>query len=255
MYNKQYLIYDLDDLEILTEIADYYCALKIVSRTLDGPIFSVFLFARDIVEDPVRGLVLAHKLRNALLYRECLILSQGPWYKPAFWSLICPEIPDPSSPVRYDVLFKRALNLNHNIYALIGKATEAIYKAMRRWKVESPEKHKERFEFMQRAQENATTSIDASVSVTGSETDTSNAPQYFRQLHDYTELMAQPHSKAFRRFVCCYVTACCSTKTSMQEPASLEIISLPVGPRATMCLGTRTKRIGSTLALVRRKDY
>lgn len=71
----------------LTELADYYCCLPILSRTLD----SAILANKDkdewydsILEDPCTTLTLAQKLRNAALFRDAMVFAVGNWETPAY---------------------------------------------------------------------------------------------------------------------------------------------------------------------------
>ncbi|TVY39024.1 hypothetical protein LSUB1_G004581 [Lachnellula subtilissima] len=70
----------LDELERLTAMADYYGALRVVSRAVD-----VGLLANSNLGPELKlGLIEATKLRNKALFQDSLILCLGPWSKPSF---------------------------------------------------------------------------------------------------------------------------------------------------------------------------
>ncbi|TGO48390.1 hypothetical protein BOTNAR_0478g00080 [Botryotinia narcissicola] len=87
---KKYRIETADELKRLTCLADYYCALPVVSGTLTGALFrsSMFQFSAprydaavecECHDESVSLLLLARKLRHGLLFRECLIHTVGRW--------------------------------------------------------------------------------------------------------------------------------------------------------------------------------
>jgi len=82
-YNQPYNIAS-HDLLALTELADYYCALPAVSRSLDGVFFRDADFMDTLLVEMSKSLLAvllqaAVKLRHPQLYRDCLVLSIGPW--------------------------------------------------------------------------------------------------------------------------------------------------------------------------------
>ncbi|KUJ24422.1 uncharacterized protein LY89DRAFT_634525 [Mollisia scopiformis] len=62
MYGRPYLLEEVEDLLRLTDIADYYCALLVVSRTVEAALMPA-----------------AYHLRNATLFRECLAFILSQW--------------------------------------------------------------------------------------------------------------------------------------------------------------------------------
>ncbi|KAF4624120.1 hypothetical protein G7Y89_g14052 [Cudoniella acicularis] len=84
MYNQPYTI-TVKRLLRLTDLADYYSAFPIVSRTLDGAfIRSDSFYDFELMENKLALLPAAVKLRNKLLYKTCLTLCTGPWKVPDF---------------------------------------------------------------------------------------------------------------------------------------------------------------------------
>ncbi|CAG8979883.1 hypothetical protein HYALB_00002657 [Hymenoscyphus albidus] len=83
MYLRPYTIDSASDVIGLTRVADFYCALPIVSATLNGPLMSSEYVAkgniknRDTTEHvhfkAPELLLAAHKLRHGILFRECLV--------------------------------------------------------------------------------------------------------------------------------------------------------------------------------------
>ncbi|KAF7947697.1 hypothetical protein EAE96_008777 [Botrytis aclada] len=86
IHSKNYKIETADELKRLTRLADYYCALPVVSATLTGALFKSGIF--EVSPEPrhcecnvdcVALLFLARKLRHRLFFRECLIHTVGRW--------------------------------------------------------------------------------------------------------------------------------------------------------------------------------
>jgi hypothetical protein len=84
MYNMPYDIGSADELLQLTAIADYYCALRIVSRTLHpGHRFLWTQKNPPIIFPPIGSgqlqdlLSAAVKLRHKALFQDCLIIGAG----------------------------------------------------------------------------------------------------------------------------------------------------------------------------------
>jgi hypothetical protein len=63
----------------MTALADYYCALPILSRTLDGALLRSGNLANTIRFNCQKVLTVAAKLRNAVLFRESLVWVAGCW--------------------------------------------------------------------------------------------------------------------------------------------------------------------------------
>lgn len=86
MYNLSYTTNNSCELRHITEQADCYCALPIVSNTLSGVILNSPQFcSRDHFETYCSQIYpIAAKLRHALLFRESLIWLVGSYPKPEF---------------------------------------------------------------------------------------------------------------------------------------------------------------------------
>lgn len=77
MYLKPYLIEDYHTLKMVTNLAEYYCALPILSRTLDAVFLRSPGLVDEINDNTCKIFQLATKLRNELLFRESLIWLVG----------------------------------------------------------------------------------------------------------------------------------------------------------------------------------
>ncbi|KAE8450679.1 hypothetical protein EG329_006024 [Mollisiaceae sp. DMI_Dod_QoI] len=78
MYTKPYEILEAREVIELTEMADYYCALPIVSATIGFPI-SIAGGKIDIQYYCVNMIMPAFKLRHRHLFRECVVYLAGNW--------------------------------------------------------------------------------------------------------------------------------------------------------------------------------
>jgi len=67
-----------------TKLADYYCALPMLSVALNAAFCESAHFRCEILEYPVELLNASVKLRNKVLYKECMILLMGPWHSPRY---------------------------------------------------------------------------------------------------------------------------------------------------------------------------
>lgn len=84
MYNKPVSISTPKELSRVTEMADYYFALRVLSSALDGILLRSAPMIGLLKSNVELVLETAHKLRSPLLFRECLILSVGPWTSPTY---------------------------------------------------------------------------------------------------------------------------------------------------------------------------
>ncbi|KAL2063645.1 hypothetical protein VTL71DRAFT_5450 [Oculimacula yallundae] len=84
IHAKPYSILNFERLRLVTELADYYLALSIVSRTLDAALYRSQDFVAELKDFPCEVITAASKLRNELLFRECLPFLTGPWHQPAY---------------------------------------------------------------------------------------------------------------------------------------------------------------------------
>ncbi|TGO37559.1 hypothetical protein BHYA_0094g00220 [Botrytis hyacinthi] len=91
MYSRPYRIKNVEELSTLTRIADFYCALPIVSVTLTNALLDSPIFLKREVEDSTACtkdqlaqdcdsmIFIAQKLRSSILFRECLIHIVANW--------------------------------------------------------------------------------------------------------------------------------------------------------------------------------
>ena len=78
-YAQIYEIVDYDELYTLVELARYYCALPILSRSLSSAIFECHSFSASIPLKAEEILPLAAELHHAVLFRECVVHIVGRW--------------------------------------------------------------------------------------------------------------------------------------------------------------------------------
>ncbi|TEY31294.1 hypothetical protein BOTCAL_0804g00020 [Botryotinia calthae] len=84
-YGKSWAIKDTEALQLVTELADYYCALPVVSKSMHGSLFLGPVFCKSIFYSPTRTLLdLALQLYSHELFRECMICLVGKWQHSAY---------------------------------------------------------------------------------------------------------------------------------------------------------------------------
>ena len=69
------------------EFADYYCALPAISFALNGAFYTNPILVEATFLQPHFLIETAVKLRNAVLYRECLIQTMDPWNLPQYTAI------------------------------------------------------------------------------------------------------------------------------------------------------------------------
>ncbi|CZR55435.1 uncharacterized protein PAC_05323 [Phialocephala subalpina] len=116
IYTRPYVIYSFKCLQTLVELADYYRALPIVSRTLDSVLLNGDKRNICVREDCYDILALAAKLRNKLLFREALIHIVGSTDEADSYE---GSLEDPR-------LSKICRNARYEILALVGQAYQEI---------------------------------------------------------------------------------------------------------------------------------
>jgi hypothetical protein len=82
IYNWRIIIDTPEQLCLVTQLADYYCALPILSSSLYAAFGRSFCFCSEIRGFEIELLGAAVKLRNDALYKECMVLLMGPWKSP-----------------------------------------------------------------------------------------------------------------------------------------------------------------------------
>lgn len=113
MYMKPYEIRDVTELQAVVELADYYCALPVLSRSLDGTLVRSQAFANSIPTDCLKILPLAYKVRNEVLYRDTLQFAVGNYENPLYHDIKPPlhEIVK----LRYNELAAKILKVERRI--------------------------------------------------------------------------------------------------------------------------------------------
>jgi hypothetical protein len=87
MYNRPYTINSPEELEKITSLADFYCALPILSATLVSGLLGSPMLGPSFDFDELNAFALAapdlifaaQKLRNPVFFRECFIHVVGQW--------------------------------------------------------------------------------------------------------------------------------------------------------------------------------
>src|SRR4051794_19417036 len=73
MYNKSYEVLSFDHFQQIVRLADYYCALPVLSASLYAVLWNSRGFTRDIPLFPGQMLELSKKLRHPVLFRESIL--------------------------------------------------------------------------------------------------------------------------------------------------------------------------------------
>ncbi|EPE24748.1 POZ [Glarea lozoyensis ATCC 20868] len=110
LYLEPYSLTTAAELNALAELADYYCMLRVVSRTLDGVLSS----SSDIIRSMRSGsgktarllLPAAAKLRHRPLFSDCILLSIGRWCESSHIDLRDPGFGELVTVVRNRIAFK-----------------------------------------------------------------------------------------------------------------------------------------------------
>jgi hypothetical protein len=82
VHGLPYKIKGWGDIKCLTELADYYGALRSLSAGLGGAMLTVPRLIKYLHKNAFKLLPLAIKLRNESLLRDCVILCMGPYDNP-----------------------------------------------------------------------------------------------------------------------------------------------------------------------------
>ncbi|KAF8848281.1 hypothetical protein BDZ45DRAFT_810907 [Acephala macrosclerotiorum] len=165
IYSKPFMICHTEELIPLFELADYYCALRVVSRGLDEAMKcgEVEGLIWDLEKDPCRFLRLAIRLRNETLFKECLCLSLGPWTEPVYYKCRDKEV------------FKICEQARMKLYAHTGRVNEGLVKELNRLDRENPFLRDEMVEHMKKASANSNNRSSDKVYL----------PQYYRKLGNF----------------------------------------------------------------------
>ncbi|TVY21116.1 hypothetical protein LARI1_G001975 [Lachnellula arida] len=76
-------IKDARELCMITELADFYRMLPVMSNALNGVFYNNPKFISTIREDCATLLEAAYKLKNKALFKECFVHVMGPWSNPS----------------------------------------------------------------------------------------------------------------------------------------------------------------------------
>jgi hypothetical protein len=106
MYNQAIVISSADHLKICTQMADYYRCIPCLSVSLDGSLLSSPGLTSSLPRDCCELLTVATKLKNKLLFKECLIHVVGPWSSPRSQSLEDPLLIQIAQATREEILLK-----------------------------------------------------------------------------------------------------------------------------------------------------
>ncbi|KAK0115490.1 hypothetical protein ONS96_013945 [Cadophora gregata f. sp. sojae] len=124
-YVNPYCISSCSELSILTRLADFYCALPIVSRTLNMAFLSSPDLINDLPNHRCEAIELATKLRNKILFREALVWIVGPWSMPMYHTLEDTKLRKIAHKVYADIALK-IVDINHKLLAVISHEVNVV---------------------------------------------------------------------------------------------------------------------------------
>ncbi|TVY78170.1 hypothetical protein LSUE1_G004185 [Lachnellula suecica] len=84
IHNKPFVINSPQELDAATKLADYYCALPAFSNAVSGALIRSPALISSLDFDAFDMIQTAMKLRNAALFRDCVIHLLGPFHEPQF---------------------------------------------------------------------------------------------------------------------------------------------------------------------------
>ena len=86
-YSRQITISSVEQLQDITELADYYRALPTFNLAVTSAMFTSTGLTNKIPENCLVLLEVATTLKNPILFRECLIHATGPFHEPQYLRL------------------------------------------------------------------------------------------------------------------------------------------------------------------------
>jgi hypothetical protein len=92
LLGRPYSITSIDELERLTELADFCCALPAFSNSLNMALWKSPDLISKIPANALKLLPITVKLRSELLFKECLIHALGPYTNPQYLQLTDPKL-------------------------------------------------------------------------------------------------------------------------------------------------------------------
>ncbi|KAF7958335.1 hypothetical protein EAE96_001886 [Botrytis aclada] len=128
LYGKSWVITDIEALKLVTELADYYCALPAVSKSMHGALLMSPIFCKRIFfSEPSALLDLAVKLRSPELFWECMICLVGKWQDSAYQYPIESQSEMPYNPkLANPKLNELAIKLHNQICTKTSAAQQKI---------------------------------------------------------------------------------------------------------------------------------
>ncbi|KAH6663168.1 hypothetical protein B0J14DRAFT_609487 [Halenospora varia] len=84
LHSVPFDIKTMEEITVITKMADYYCALPILSNALYRSCLRNTVLNDGIRQTPCAALETAFKLRNEALFRDCVIHAINPWGSPVF---------------------------------------------------------------------------------------------------------------------------------------------------------------------------
>ncbi|TVY18350.1 hypothetical protein LARI1_G004431 [Lachnellula arida] len=92
LYRERYNVSSMRELGDIVRLADFYCALPAVSRSVDSVLLHSPEMIEQIPDSSVTTLEMAHKLRHPLLFREALIHVVSKWEEGFTHLQLSPEL-------------------------------------------------------------------------------------------------------------------------------------------------------------------
>ena len=128
----------------MTRFADYYQILSHLSRTLNGAFTTSERFLQEIRWGPEKILPLAAKLRNATLFRECIIWVVSEWPENKVYAIEDPKVKKIAQNAFNSIAAKAAFT-QHELLDKVDQASigesetvKAIKENSRKWLAADP---------------------------------------------------------------------------------------------------------------------
>ncbi|TVY93029.1 hypothetical protein LAWI1_G004291, partial [Lachnellula willkommii] len=126
IYNWRFIIKSGAQLCLATELADYYCTLPSLSKSLDGAFGRSPAFCDGIFGNEIELLETAVKLRNAVLYRECMTLLMGPWSKPKYLMIKDKKLKQLAALAHHSICHDVIISQNRLFRNILCRSGEAV---------------------------------------------------------------------------------------------------------------------------------
>ncbi|TVY34570.1 hypothetical protein LSUB1_G008005 [Lachnellula subtilissima] len=92
LYRERYTVSSMREFGDIVRLADFYCALPAVSRSVDSVLLHSPELIRQIPDSCFMALQIAHKLRHPLLFREALVHVVSDWVEGSTRLDVSPEL-------------------------------------------------------------------------------------------------------------------------------------------------------------------